>query len=172
MTSAKSTSSLIGLNIRTVQEYFNHLEDVYLMFFVNHYSYSLKAQYTYPRKIYCVDTGLRSAVSFRFSEDIGRLMENLVFLNLRSLGEIYYWKDADSELDFVIKKGLKITHAIQVCYDINDQKTKKRELKGLINGMIHFKLNHGIIITWDHEDSEEIEGKKIEYIPLWRWLLR
>lgn len=172
MTSAKSVSSLVGLNIRTVQEYFNHLQDVYLLFFVNHYSYSLKVQYTYPRKAYCVDTGLRSAVSFRFSEDIGRLIENLVFLNLSDKGEIYYWKDTDSELDFVIKEGLKITQAIQVCYDIDDPKTKKRELKGLINGMKYFNLKSGTIITWEHEDSEKIDGKMIKYIPLWKWLLQ
>ncbi len=171
MTSAKSLSSLLGLNIRTVQEYFNHLEDVYLLFFVNHYSYSLKAQYTYPRKAYSVDTGLRSAVSFRFSEDIGRLIENLIFLNLRNRGEIYYWKDANSELDFVVKKGLKITQLIQVCYDIDNPKTKKRELKGLVNGMKYFNLRRGTIITWDYEDSEKINDKTIEYIPLWKWLL-
>jgi len=171
MTSAKSQSSVVGLNIRTVQEYFNHLEDVYLLFFVNHYSYSLKAQYTYPRKAYCVDTGLRSAVSFRFSEDIGRLIENLVYLNLRQKGEIYYWKDSSSELDFVVKKGVKITQLIQVCYDIDDPKTKKREMKGLINGMKYFNLRSGTIITWDYEDSEKMNGKVIEFIPLWKWLL-
>ena len=172
MTSAKSASSLIGLNIRTVQEYFNHLEEVYLLFFVNHYSYSLKAQYTYPRKVYCVDTGLRSAVSFRFSDDIGRLIENLVFLNLRDKGEIYYWRDAGSELDFVVKKGTKITELIQVCYDIDDPKIKKRELKGLINGMKYFNFKSGTIITWEHEYSEKIDGYIIKYIPLWKWLLK
>lgn len=172
MTSAKSLSKIIDLNIRTVQEYFHHLEDVYLIFFINHYSYSLKAQYTYPRKAFCVDTGLRGAVSFRFSEDIGRLIENLVYLNLRKKGEIYYWKDVSSEVDFVVKVGTKILQLIQVCYDIDDPKIKKREIKGLLNAMKYFNLKKGIIITWDYEGLDKIEKKAVEYIPLWKWLLR
>jgi len=111
-------------------------------------------------------------VSFRFSEDIGRLMENLVFLNLMKDGEIYYWKDADSELDFVVKSGSKVIELIQVSYNLTEPKTKKRELKGLIKGMEYFKMKTGMIITWDFEESQKINGKTIKYIPLWKWLMK
>ncbi len=169
--SAKSLSKIVNLNIKTVQEYLEHLESVYLFFFVNHFSYSLKAQYTYPRRVYCVDTGMKSAVSFSFSKDSGHSMENLVYLKLRQMGEVYYWKDRDADIDFVLKQGKTISHLIQSCYDIKDEKTKKRETKSLRKAMEHFKMNEGTIITWDMESIEKMDGDTIHYIPLWKWLL-
>ena len=169
--SAKSLSKIVNLNIKTVQEYLEHLESVYLFFFVNHFSYSLKAQLTYPRKVYCVDTGMKSAVSFSFSKDSGHFMENLVYLKLRQMGEIYYWKDRDADIDFVLKQGKIVKKLIQSCYDIKNEKTKKRETKSLLKAMEHFKMEEGTIITWDMEAAEHIDGKTIHYIPLWKWLL-
>jgi len=169
--SAKSLSKIVDLNIKTVQEYLEHLESVYLFFFVNHFSYSLKAQFTYPRKVYCVDTGMKNAVGFSFSKDDGHLMENLVYLKLRKMGEVYYWKDRDGEIDFVLKQGKTISQLIQSCYDIKDENTKKREIKSLLKAMEHFKMKDGTIITWDKEGLEQIEGKNIHYKTLWKWLL-
>lgn len=169
--SAKSLSKIVNLNIKTVQEYLEHLESVYLFFFVNHFSYSMKAQLTYPRKVYCVDTGMKSAVSFSFSKDSGHFMENLVYLKLRQMGEVYYWKDRDADIDFVLKQGKTVSHLIQSCYDIEDRKTRKRETKSLLKAMEHFKMKEGAIITWDREEVEHIDDKTIHYIPLWKWLL-
>jgi predicted AAA+ superfamily ATPase len=169
--SAKSLSKVVDLNIRTVQEYLEHLESVYLFFFVNHFSYSLKAQFTYPRKVYCVDTGMKSAVGFGFSRDDGHLMENLVYLKLRKMGEVYYWKDREADIDFVLKQGKKVTQLIQSCYDTSHEKTDKRETGSLLKGMEQFGLRHGTIITWDREDAKTLDGKTIVYIPLWKWLL-
>ena len=170
--SARSLSNIVGLNIRTIQEYLGHLEDVYLFFFVNHFSYSLKAQYTYPRKVYCVDTGMRNAVSFSFSKDLGQLMENLVYLHLRKKGEIYYWKDSGADIDFVLKQGKDVSGLFQSCYEMNNEKTKKREVGSLIKAMEHFNKKEGTIITWDMELEEDVEGRTVHYIPLWKWLLR
>ena len=170
--SAKSLSKIVDLNIKTVQEYINHLEDVYLFFFVNHFSYSMKAQLTYHRKVYCVDTGMRNAVSFSFSKDAGRLMENLIYLRLRRMGEVYYWKDRDTDIDFVVKQGKKVTHLVQSCYELDDAKTKKREVNSLLKAMDHFKMEEGIIVTWDKEGTEGIDNKTIHYCPLWKWLLQ
>lgn len=169
--SAKSLSNIVDLNIKTVQEYIGHLEDVYLFFFVNHFSYSLKAQMTHPRKVYCVDTGLRNATSFSFSKDAGRLMENLVYLKLRREGDVYYWKDRNADIDFVLKKGSKVTQLVQSCYDITDEKTKDREIDSLLKAMDNFKKKSGTIVTWNKEDTEKIDGKTIHFKPLWKWLL-
>lgn len=170
--SAKSLSKIVGLNIRTVQEYLEHLEDVYLFFFVNHFSYSLKAQYTYPRKVYCVDTGMKNAVSFGFSSDAGHLMENIIYLKLRNMGEVYYWKNRDAEIDFVLMQEKKITQLIQSCYNLDEEKTRKREINGLLKAMEHFKIEQGTIITWEREGTEKIGGKSIYYMPLWKWLVK
>jgi uncharacterized protein len=148
-----------------------HIEDAYLAFFINHFSYSLKAQYSYPRKVYCIDPGLRNAVSFRFSEDLGRILENVVYLELRKTGDIYYWKDDRNEVDFVVKLGLKVVEIIQVCYS-PEEDVKGREEAGLLAAMENFDLKSGTIVTWEHEESKRVKGKAIEYIPAWKWLLR
>ncbi len=171
MVSAKSMSKIFDLNIRTVSEYLDHLEDAYMLFFVNHFSYSLKQQYTYPRKVYCVDTGMRNAVSFSFSRDTGRLMENIVYLKLRKTGDIYYWRDRGADVDFVVKRGTKVVNIIQTCYDLSDEKTRKREKFSLLKALRHFHLKKGTVISWDKEDKEREDGMTVEYRPLWKWLL-
>jgi len=87
-----------------------------------------------PFKVYATDTGLRNAVSFQVSSDYGKLYENVVAVEIRRRGkEIYYWRDYEQrEVDFVIKEGLDVTRLIQVCYDIEDPKVKKREIKALL----------------------------------------
>jgi predicted AAA+ superfamily ATPase len=118
-----------------------------------------------------VDTGLRNVVSFKFSEDIGRAIENLVFIELKrrsSQTEIYYWKNR-GEVDFVIKRGQKVEELIQVCYSINEE-TEKREVSALVEAMDEFGLVEGLIITDDIEREEEIGGRRIVFMPLWKWL--
>ncbi|MFH1392723.1 MAG: ATP-binding protein, partial [bacterium] len=107
----------ISLPIDTIERFSYFLTYPYLIFFAKKFAYSLKEQEVNPRKTYCIDTGLRNAVCFRFSEDIGKLYENLVFLKLiNTEQEIYYWKNK-GECDFIIKKG-KTKQAVQVCYDM------------------------------------------------------
>ncbi|CAD7766682.1 MAG: hypothetical protein DNFNHJIP_00080 [Candidatus Argoarchaeum ethanivorans] len=119
-----------------------------------------------------MDTGLRNVVSFKFSEDIGRAIENLVFIELKrrsSQTEIYYWKNR-GEVDFVIKNGMKVEELIQVCYSINEE-TEKREVRALVAALDEFGLVEGLIITDDIEREEEIGGRRIVFMPLWKWLL-
>ncbi len=170
--SAKSLSKIVSLNIKTVQEYLAHLESVYLFFFVNHFSYSLKDQFTYPRKVYCVDAGMKNAVGFTFSENYGNTMENIVYLKLRQMGDVYYWKERDADIDFVLKQGKKITMLVQSCYDMKDENTQKRETRSLRKAMEHFGMDQGIVITFDMEEVQEEDGKRILYIPLWKWLIK
>ena len=132
----------------------------------------------YPKKLYCIDTGLINAVSFKFSEDLGRLAENLIFIELlrqqleRVDLEIYYWKHHGKEVDFVLKEGFSVVQLIQVCWDISDPKTKKRERDNLLSAMKHFDLDHGLILNGYYETVEKIESKTIRYVPLWQFFLR
>jgi len=169
--SVKNLSGLLDVNMHTLEEYIGYLEDVYLLFGVNHFSYSLKKQITYPRKAYCVDNGFITAVSFTFSEDAGRLLENAVFAALKRRGlECYYWK-GKRECDFIVKKGKAVIDAIQVSYSLKDAGTRKRELEGLLEAMREFKLKKGTILTHDESKDIAIEGKKIDVVPVWQWLL-
>jgi len=110
---------------------------------------------------------------------MGRLAENLVFLELKrkemlvSSLEIYYWKDVNHrEVDFLIKENLKIRQLIQVCWEVNRPETKNREIRTLLKAMKEFNLEEGLIITDDYEAEENIQGKKINYLPLWEWYLK
>ena len=142
-----------------------------MIFFTKKFSYSLKEQEVNPRKVYCIDTGLRNTVSLRFSEDMGKLYENVVFLQLLQQGnEVFYGKDKN-ECDFLVRKGKESIEAIQVCYTLNDE-VKEREIRGLMEAIQKFKLKSGFIITEDHEVQEKHKGKTVKFIPLWKWLLK
>jgi hypothetical protein len=160
-------------NSDTVKNYIYYLTNSYLLFELTKYHYSLKKQETYAKKIYAIDTGLINKIAFGFSENIGRLYENLVFIELKRRNKnIYFWKDkSDLEVDFITVEKNKVTSLIQVTYDLSNLKTKEREIKGLLSGLKEFKLKIGIIITKDLQKEEKIDGKIIKYIPLWKWLL-
>ena len=166
--------NLIGVkSLNTVKTYLEILEEVFLFFRINLFDYSIKRQIYNPSKIYIIDTALGNSISFKFSENIGHIYKNLVFLELkRRSKEIYYWKSKKGkEVDFLIKKGLNIEEAIQVSYNLNDKKTLDREIESLLIAKDEFKIEHLSIITEDEEMKKEIEGVKIKIIPLWKWLL-
>ncbi len=168
LTSFTKIAKLFGLTTDTVVEYIKALEDAYLIFPVNLFEFSYKKQIINPKKIYCIDSGIRNIVGFKFSQDIGRIYENIVLITLKRKGkEIYYWKNKN-ECDFVIKER-KDLKAIQVCYNLKE--SKERELKGLLEFMRTFKVKTGTIITKDYEAEEKIDNRKIKFIPLWKWLV-
>jgi predicted AAA+ superfamily ATPase len=161
----------------SINQYLDYFSESFLMFQVPIYALKVKEQMQYPKKLYCIDTGLINAVSFKFSEDFGRLSENLVFIELLRLQlnrvdlEIYYWKQNGKEVDFVLKEGLSVVDMIQVCWDITDPKTKKREMDNLLSAMDEFDLELGIIVTGFFEGEEKLNSKKIIYIPVWKFLM-
>jgi predicted AAA+ superfamily ATPase len=147
----------------------------YLFFFVPIFSYSIKDRTQYPRKAYLGDTGFMYAI--RGKTDTGRLFENAVYLELMrrktTSQEIYYWRNKDgTETDYVITEGLKVRKIIQVSSNLESPKTKERETHGLIQCAKETRLKEGLIITKDKEGYEEINGIKIKYTPLWKWLLK
>lgn len=142
-----------------------------MMHFVKKFSYSEKEQILNPKKTYASDTGLRNSVAFVFSKDIGRLAENIVFNELkRRKLEIFYWKNG-GEVDFVVKNKRKISDIIQVCWNISEPEKKEKEIKPLLELCKKLKLKHATIITEETEKEETEKGIKINYIPLWKWLL-
>lgn len=162
----------------TIQNYIQYIENAYFLYPVPFFSFTMKDQLQYPRKVYFVDTGFLQTLSTKFSKNMGRNFENLVFLELKRRKqqfpqkEIFYWKSEQyEEVDFVIKDSIKVTQLIQVCYDITDYDTKKREIKALLKASEALHCKNILIITEDIEGVERIQNKKIVYIPLWKWLL-
>ncbi len=166
--------------VETIKNYVSYLSQTFLFFVLERFSFKLKQQMIAPKKVYCIDTGLINAISFRASKDLGKLMENLVVIELlrrksywHDAWEIYYWKDHQQrEVDFVIKEEQKVKQLIQVCYNIEDFNTKERELKALDKASKELKCNNLLVITWDYEAEEEFKEKMIRFVPLWKWLLR
>ena len=171
-------SGFLNIPLTTVERFSGHLETANVVFFLKKFSFSFKEQEKAQRKIYSADVGLSNTIGFRFSENLGKIMENIAAVELKRRQsfdpqiEIYYWKDYQQrEVDFVVKKGLDVVQLIQICYDITSIGTKERETKSLIRAMKEFKLTEGLIITDDFESEEEIKGFKIKYVPMWKWLL-
>lgn len=171
--SYRKIAGALGISVETAEKYVDYLTESFMLVTLNCFSFKIPVQFKQNKKAYCVDTGLKNAVSFRISDDKGRLYENAVLMELKRRGkEVYYWKDVEKrEIDFLLKEGEKITDLIQVCCSIDDKKTKEREIDGLVEGMNQFKLKSGIIITENYEGEEIVGNKKIISIPLWKWLL-
>jgi predicted AAA+ superfamily ATPase len=155
----------------SVKNYVSFLEESFLLFEMRKYDASLKKQYVSEKKIYAVDNGLRNAISFSASEDRGRMLENAVYMELRRRGKDVFFFKEKRECDFVVREGIRIAEAIQVCENISDLETKDREVSGLVEAMDVLHLSSGTIVTRYEEETIKIEGKKIYIVPAWKWFL-
>jgi predicted AAA+ superfamily ATPase len=173
-----SSGKFLQISTDTAEKFSGFLENSYLVFFLKRFSFAVKEQEKSPRKVYAIDTGLANIIGFRFSGNMGRLAENAVFLELKRRSyaspntEVYYWKNEQrEEVDFVVKEDTRVKELIQVCWDISDMNTKKRELRALVKAMEEFKLENGLVITEDFEGEEIAGDKTIRYVSLSKWLL-
>lgn len=157
-------------SVVSVRDYVGFLEQAYLIIEIFRHDFSLKKQYVSDKKLYCIDTGLRNAVAFRFPGDKGRLLENLVLIELlRRNKSVYFFKNP-KECDFITEEQGKITRAIQVCYELT-QENRDRELGGLLGAMQVHGLAEGLILTYLQEESIAQDGSTIRVLPAWKWLV-
>ena len=155
----------LNLSYDTIKDYISYYKEAFLFFVVDYFSYSFKEQKTRASKIYCIDNGLRNAVSFKFSKDEGKLAENLVFVELkRREKDVYYWKNK-GEVDFVVKNKDQSLTGINVTYG---DEIEEREIKALLEFKEEFKKTKELILITRDAEKEE---NGIKFIPLWKWLL-
>ena len=160
----------LHISPETVREYIGYAENAFLLYAVKKFDYSVKKQLANQKKIYCVDTGIISAVAFSFSDNRGRLLENAVFVALKKLpGEIFYHRDR-YECDFVVFAHRKITHALQVTESLADPDTRAREIRGLCEAMEAYNLKEGTIVTLEESGRETVDGRLIRILPFSEWL--
>ncbi|MFQ6107914.1 MAG: ATP-binding protein [Thermoplasmata archaeon] len=154
----------------TLIQYFRHMKNAFLFFDNTIFSYKIKDQLQYPRKIYAIDNGIANLAG---AENLGMICENTVAVELLRRGaRMHYWKSrTGEEVDFIVREGSRI-RALQVCYDPEAVDTRERETRALLKCMNEFGLKRSEVITFDYEDEEEIEGRRIDYVPLWKFLLR
>ena len=178
LTTFNSMEKFLKISSSTIERFSSYLEQVYLVFFLKRFSFKVREQEKNPKKVYAIDTGLSNAVGFRFSENMGKLAENVVFLELKRRQalnpevELYYWKDVHHrEVDFVVKEGMRVAQLIQVCWNVDDAQTKERELRSLVKAMNELKVDDALVVTEDYEAEEAFKGKSVVFAPLWKWLL-
>lgn len=162
----------MGLKISkdSLYEFFSFAQDSYLLFMVNRYAESVAAQTVNDKKLYCIDNGLVDSVSFRFSENTGRMLENTVYLFLRNSGRDIYYYSGKGECDFVILDRQNVSELIQVTAFL-DKDNFEREVNGLREAMTYFNLKNGFIITLDKEDIITENENTIQVLPAWKWML-
>jgi len=128
-----------------------------------------------PKKVYVVDNGFVQSTAFNLSENLGRLLENQVFVELLRRGYIpgqtlfYYRSRNDREIDFVTRKGTMVEQLIQVCYDMTSEKTRKRELDALVEVAGELHCDNLLVVTNDQQEKINWKGKKVSIIPIYKY---
>lgn len=157
-----------NISSQNARRYFEYFNEAFLLQFAPFFAYSVKKQIYNPQKVFAIDTGLRNAVSFKFSEDVGKLLENIVLVELlRKKQSPYYWQDNKTEIDFVLRKGLKVSRLINVCYSLN-KNSLNREILSLENGLKIFNEADAWLIYWEGKPAKH---SRIKFINILNFLL-
>lgn len=167
--SANELAGELGLSsVATTKKFCDYLNEPYLFFYLPRFNNKLKLMNKAPKKVYVVDNGFVQSTAFNLSENLGRLLENQVFVELLRRGYIpgqtlfYYRTRNDKEIDFVTRKGAKVEQLIQVCYDMTSEKTRKRELDALVEAAEELRCDNLLVIT--NSQEEKIEWKRTEIL--------
>lgn len=173
LVSANDLTSELGFSsVNTVKKFMDYLREPYLFFYLPRYNNKLKLMNKAPRKVYVVDNGFVTAKAFEQSENLGRLLENQLFVELLGRGYdvnktlFYYRSRNDKEVDFVLRKATHIEQLVQVCYDMSSPKTEKREVESLIECGEELKCSNLTIVTKDDERTIEKNGFTINVVPI------
>ncbi|MCI6200974.1 MAG: ATP-binding protein [Prevotella sp.] len=158
-------------SVTTTRKFMDYLHEPYLFYYLPRFNNKLKLMKKAASKVYVIDNGFVAAKAFNLSENLGRLLENEVFVELLRQGYqvetslFYYRSRNDREVDFVTRQGTHINQLIQVCYDMTSPKTEKREVSSLIECAGELKCNNLLIITNNEEREIHTDGYNIKVIP-------
>ena len=155
----------------TLYSYQEYVESIYLCKFIPKYSYSVVKSESSKKKVYVIDQSLGISLNFKFAQDKGRILETLIGLELIKSGKQIYSYQNGGECDFIVMDKEEVLNAVQVCLDLSDPDTYKREIKGLVDACKKLNLKKGLIVTIDREDNLKVDGINIEIIPGWNYLL-
>ena len=171
--SANELAEELGLSsFNTTKKYMDYLHEPYLFYYLSRYNNKLKLMKKAPRKVYVVDNGFVAAKAFSVTENLGRLLENQVFIELVRRGYdtektmFYYRSRNDKEVDFVLRQEAHIERLVQVCYDLSSPRTEKREVDAIVECAGELKCDNLTIVTYDDERAIEKDGYKINIVPI------
>ena len=171
--SANELTNELGFSsVNTTKKYMDYLHEPYLFYYLSRYNNKLKLMKKAPRKVYVVDNGFVASKAFSLSDNLGRLLENQVFIELIRRGYdvektmFYYRSRNDKEVDFVLREGPRILRLVQVCYDMSSPKTEKREVDSMIESAGELKCDNLVIVTYNDKRTIEKDGYKIDVVPI------
>ncbi len=159
----KSQGFAIGRN--TVYDYLSYLEEAFMVFKIDVWHRSVRAQALRPSKTYIIDPAFKYAMTI--GEDRGRLMENAVFLFLRQRGLDAHYVLNKQEVDFYWESGTPTN----VCLDFYTHQTRTREISGMMDALGFLGKKEGIILTRDRTETIDLNGKYIKVLPTWEFFL-
>ncbi len=173
---AKTVGELFGVSNHTAENYYSYLKEAFLLVGVNRFSYKSKDRVR-NEKVYVVDTAFVTEREDNFSfENLGWKLENVVCIELMRrykplFCDVFYYKDTSSQVDFVIAKDGNVQELIQVSYDISNEKTRNREIRGLRNAAKKLKCDNLMLVTFEEHRTVAVDGYTINIIPATEWLL-
>ncbi len=166
------TQELALSSVATTRKFCNYLAEPYLFYYLPRFNNKLKLMKKAPRKVYVVDNGFVQSAAFNISENLGRLLENQVFVELLRRGYepdtslFYYRSRNDKEIDFVTRRGTKVEQLIQVCYDMTSENTRKRELDALVEAAEELHCDNLLVITNNSDGMTIWKNRNIKIVPI------
>jgi hypothetical protein len=181
--SYRKLADLSGLKSEhTIAKYLGYFKECFLFFETSAFSFKVRRQVKSPKKIFVIDNGYLTAHGFQVFENRGVLFENIVAIELKKKalkGELdfYYYKTSQGyEVDFLIRENTHITQLIQVSCQMNDGKTREREIRALLHAGKELNCENLLIISDEPSKKETIEWfgikRTVSIIPIWDWLLK
>lgn len=148
-------------------QYYKYFIESMLICEVKKFSESSYKMLRNPAKIYVTDIGLAKKVG---SLDLGRSLENIVFIELKRRGyEVFYFNEK-KECDFIAKRD-DVFEIFQVTWDITNN-NREREIQGLVAAAKNIHIKWGTIVTYDYEEKIEVENVTVNIVPAWKWLIK
>lgn len=175
LVSASDLAAELGFSsVTTTKKFFDYLAEPYLFFYLPRFNNKHKLMKKAPRKVYVVDNGFVQSTAFNLSDNLGRLLENQVFVELLRQGFVpertlfYYRTRNDKEIDFVTRRGTQVESLIQVCYDLSSPRTRKREMDALVEASDELHCDRLLVVTNSAGIPEEVkhQGKTISIVPI------
>lgn len=172
---ASELAKTFGVSDHTIENYYSYLKEAFLLQGIHKFSYKSK-ELIRCEKVYVVDVAFVSERESTFStENLGWRLENVVYIELLrrfhpQYTDVFYYRDQQCEVDFLIAKEGKVQQLIQVSYNISSEKTLKREISGLIKAAEMFKCENLLLINFDAEQDIEKNGHTIHIVPAAEWL--